>query len=141
MARETLFRQVLDPANRADPYPLYALLRERPVCRQDDGTYVVSTYREVARMLGDPRVSSDDRKRLDDGILPRLDDVDKAFSDNRPFVALDPPEHDLARRVVMRGYGPPRASERVEGLRARVGEIADQLIDAQRACRQLEVVE
>ena len=36
-----LFAQVLDPAHRADPYPLYARLRERPAALQDDGTYVV----------------------------------------------------------------------------------------------------
>jgi len=141
MPQEMLFRQVLDPSNRADPYPLYARLRERPVCRQGDGTYVVSTYREVARLLGDPRVSSDDRNRRDDGALPRLADVDKSFSENRPFVALDPPEHDRARQVVMRGYGPPRAPDRVEGLRERVDAIADQLIDAQRGRRRLDVVE
>ena len=33
-----LFAQVLDPANRPDPYPLYARLRESPVSLQDDGT-------------------------------------------------------------------------------------------------------
>jgi hypothetical protein len=33
MAEDTLFSEVLDPANRADPYPIYARLRENPVSR------------------------------------------------------------------------------------------------------------
>ena len=57
-----LFARVLDPANRSDPYPLYARLREHPVSLQDDSTYVVSTYAEIAELLHTPRISSDERK-------------------------------------------------------------------------------
>ena len=39
-----LFEQILNPANRHNPYPLYAQLRETPISQQEDGTYVVSTY-------------------------------------------------------------------------------------------------
>jgi hypothetical protein len=38
MADATLLDQVKDPKNRADPYPLFARLRETPVSRQHDGT-------------------------------------------------------------------------------------------------------
>ena len=38
MAADTLFRRITDYANRADPYPLYAELREHGVARQDDGS-------------------------------------------------------------------------------------------------------
>ncbi len=62
MAQGKLFAQVLDPANRANPYPLYARLRETPVALQEDGSYVVSTYREIGALLHDPRISSDERK-------------------------------------------------------------------------------
>src|SRR5262245_35328549 len=55
------FAQALDGANRPNPYPLYALLRKTPVHREEDGTYVVSTYAEIRSLLSDPRVSSDDR--------------------------------------------------------------------------------
>jgi cytochrome P450 len=60
--RGDLFAQVLDPANRPNPYPLYACLRETPVALQDDDTYVVSTHAEITRLLHDPRISSDERK-------------------------------------------------------------------------------
>jgi cytochrome P450 len=67
MTQETLLRQITDYANRANPYPLYAQLRETPVSRQEDGTYVVSTYREIVELLHDPRISSDERKRSQAG--------------------------------------------------------------------------
>ena len=63
MAVETPWQQALRYANRANPYPFYEELRKTPVSRQPDGSYVVSTYRELVQLLHDPRVSSDTRKR------------------------------------------------------------------------------
>src|SRR3954462_2001054 len=92
----SVFAQILDYANRADPYPLYAELRKTPVARQEDGSYVVSTYEEIVALLHDPRVSSDRRNRADpppSGELPPS------------FIATDPPEHDRLRRLAMRHFG------------------------------------
>jgi hypothetical protein len=50
MAANTLFRRITDYANRAVPYPLYAELREHGVARQDDGSYLVGTYHEIAAL-------------------------------------------------------------------------------------------
>lgn len=63
MTQQSLYEQVLDYANRANPYPLYAQLRRTPITRQTDGSYVVSTYREIVSLLHDPRIGSDFRKR------------------------------------------------------------------------------
>ena len=63
MGEETPWQQALRYANRANPYPFYAELRKTPVSRQPDGTYVVSTYREIVSLLHDPRVTSDVTKR------------------------------------------------------------------------------
>ena len=63
MAADTLFHRITDYANRADPYPLYAELREARVARQEDGSYLVGTYHEIAALLHDPRISSDRRNR------------------------------------------------------------------------------
>ena len=59
----TPWQQALLYENRANPYPFYAELRKTPVSRQPNGSYVVSTYREIVSILHDPRVSSDLRKR------------------------------------------------------------------------------
>jgi cytochrome P450 len=61
MDTRSILDRILDPVSRADPYPLYAELRTIPVRREADGTYVVSTYREIVDLLHDPRVSSDER--------------------------------------------------------------------------------
>lgn len=60
MGDDTLFAQVLDPRNRPDPYPLYGRLRETPVSRQADGSFVVSTHAAVRSLIFDPRLSSED---------------------------------------------------------------------------------
>src|SRR5690349_4602911 len=104
MNQPSLFEQILDPANRADPYPLYAELRRTPVARQPDGTYVVSTYGEIVALLHDPRVSSDPRSH------PELAD-DTAVPDDGPpglplaFIQRDPPEHDRLRELATRPFG------------------------------------
>ena len=62
MNQVKLFEEILKPVNRPNPYPLYAQLRKTPISQQEDGTYVVSTYREIEALLYDPRISSDQRK-------------------------------------------------------------------------------
>ena len=63
MIENSPFAKALEEANRANPYPLYALLREIPICHEEDGTYVVSSHAEIRSLLHDPRVSSDDRPK------------------------------------------------------------------------------
>jgi cytochrome P450 len=137
--RGALFARVLDPANRADPYPLYARLREAPVSLQDDGTYVVSTHAEISRLLHDPRISSDERKS--EGGAGALVASGGLWPEGRvsyqPFIFLDPPDHDRLRRVVMRRFTP----ERVEGARVRISDLVDGLLEARGGEGKLDVVE
>ena len=103
MPPASVYDQILDFGNRANPYPLYAELRRTPVSRADDGSYVVSTYREIVALLHDPRVSSDVRNR------PDYPWTEETGGPGLPpfFIALDPPEHDRIRRLLMRHFGPP----------------------------------
>jgi cytochrome P450 len=86
MAEETPWQQALRYANRANPYPFYEELRKTPVSRQPDGSYVVSTYREVVQLLHDPRVTSDPRKR------PAERQLVNPFEGS--IINVDPPEHE-----------------------------------------------
>ena len=125
MPPASVFDQILDFGNRANPYPLYAELRRTPVSRADDGSYVVSTYREIVALLHDPRVSSDLRNRPD---YPRTDE--KAAPALPPFfIALDPPEHDRIRRLLMRHFGPPHDPDRIVSMAQDMAEIVGSLID------------
>jgi cytochrome P450 len=137
--RGVLFAGALDPANRPDPYPLYARLRESPVSLQDDGTYVVSTHAEISRLLHDPRISSDERKS--DAGTGALASSGRLWSEGQegyqPFIFLDPPDHDRLRRVVTSHFTPTR----VEGLRDRVIRFVDELLDARGDYGRLDVVD
>ncbi len=93
-------RRILDYSSRADPYPLYAELRRTPVARQEDGSYVVSTYRALMDLLHDPHLSSDVRN------LSRPMEAAESRT-TPPFINMDPPEHDRLRRMAMRHFGPP----------------------------------
>src|SRR3954462_12671883 len=99
----SVFARILDYANRPDPYPLYAELRKTPVARQDDGSYVVSTYREIVDLLHDPRISSDPRSAGD----AATDSGEEPPGAPPPFIRTAPPEHDRLRRIVNRHFGPP----------------------------------
>ena len=97
MNEERLVFEIAKQENRPNPYPLYAQARQVGICRQHDGAYVVSRYREVSALLHDPRVSSDPRNLADPQPPP------PAF----PFIMQDAPNHDRLRRIAMNQFGPP----------------------------------
>ena len=125
-----LFTRILDPANRPDPYPLYARLRETPVTPLADGFFAVSSYAAIAALLHDPRMSKDQRKS--DVPLTGMQRIEP-----RPFLMLDPPEHDRLRRLVMHQFTPAR----VNAMHDRIVALVDALLDAQRDRSQFDVVD
>jgi cytochrome P450 len=139
MAEATIFDQILDPANRANPYPLYAELRKTPVTRQADGMYVVSTYDEIVALLHDRRVSSDPRSHPEvGGSTPGYE------GESGPplsFIDRDPPDHDRLRALAMRPFGPPCTPGRVEGMRPWLTEVANGLIDKMAGKNRVDIVE
>jgi cytochrome P450 len=136
MAPPSVFEQILDDANRADPYPLYAELRRTPVSREADGTYVVSTYNEIVALLHDPRVSSTGRTIRD------AQAAEDATSTQPPaFIHVDPPEHDRLRGTTMRHFGPPHSPHLVDGLRPELLRIVTDLIDGLADRRRIDVVD
>ncbi len=134
MTQQSLYEQILDYANRANPYPLYAQLRQTPVVRQADGSYVVSTYREIVALLHDPRISSDLRRHPRRGRGPELAILSG-------FIHLDPPEHDLVRRQATRPFGPPNTPGRVAGMESGIVRLANRQIDAMRGKTRIDFVD
>jgi cytochrome P450 len=125
-----LFARILDPVNRANPYPLYAQLRETPVAPLSDGFYAVSTHEAIAFLLRHPSTSKEQRKSH----VP-LGGVREIAPE--PFLFLDPPEHDRLRRLTMRQFTPAR----VRGMHDRVVALVDALLDALRGHHRFDVVE
>ncbi len=141
----TLFERFLDPDNRADPYGLFAELRREPVCRQEDGTYVVGTHAEIDRLLHDPRISSDDlpdpqhfrwtgHPITDLLVRPVRAEIRKR---HRPFIFRDPPDHEALRGRVMRAF----SVERVRGMRAKTERLTHDLIDKLAGKARIDLVD
>jgi cytochrome P450 len=137
------FAQSLDGANRANPYPLYAMLRKTPVRREEDGTFVVSTYAEIRSLLHDPRVSSDDRPKskhaktgnpLRDYIINPI--MDWIIDTHKALVFRDPPDHTRLRRLIIAQF----TAERISGMSGRVDAIIGDLIDGMRDRREIDLV-
>jgi cytochrome P450 len=135
-AGDTLFRRICDYSNRADPYPLYAELRQHGVARQDDGSFLVGTYHDIAALLHDPRISSDRRNRT-------VPDAGPIETEDMPlaFINRDDPEHERLRRIAMRSFGPPHSPCRVAAMQGDIEAIAGGLIDALRGRDRIDLVD
>lgn len=144
MTGSNLFADVIDPASRPDPYPIYARLRETPVARQDNGIYVVSTYDEIRSLLFDSRLSSE--------VVPKPQHArtGNLFKDwiinpirahivhnHRSLVFRDPPDHDAMRRHVLVQFTP----ERMQKIKIRIHEIVDELITRMQGRTRIDLVD
>ncbi|GKV73735.1 cytochrome P450 [Pseudarthrobacter oxydans] len=146
MSQATLWEQILDPSNRANPYPFYAELRKNPVTKLPDESYVVSTYAEIAALLHDPRVSSDLSRNpaaaaAAAGAAGDDDDDGGILGMTPTFLSMDPPDHDKFRRIAMRDFGPPTTPGRVAGMEPRMTEIVTELIDNMADRTRIDVVD
>ncbi|MFK0160905.1 cytochrome P450, partial [Streptomyces sp. NPDC090493] len=127
-------QRIFDYASRADPYPLYAELRETPVARQHDGSYVISTHREITDVLNDPRLSSDVRN------LSRAMPSPEAGATSS-FIHRDSPEHDRLRRMAMRQFGPPHTPGLVTGLEPALADTVGGLLDGVTDKERIDIVD
>lgn len=150
MVEETPWQQALRYANRANPYPFYEELRKTPVARQPDGTYVVSTYREIVTLLHDPRVSSDPRKCPVPAATPaegaaeaEAEPITEAVISLEPnIITQDPPAHDRDRRTMMPHFvGPPHAPHLISDLEPEIHHIVDGLLDGMKGKNRIDAVD
>jgi fatty acid omega-hydroxylase len=141
MADQTPWQQALLYANRANPYPFYAELRKTPVSGQPDGSYVVSTYREIVSILHDPRVSSDLRKRPKATVAAEPVAPTSAYHREPSMITSDPPEHDRVRRAAMRYFGPPHLPDLVASQEAEIKRIVAVLLDKLKGKTRIDVVD
>jgi vitamin D3 1,25-hydroxylase len=117
-----------------DPYPAYAALRaDEPVRRiQQPGgpVWLISRYADVRAALADSRLSKDWRYTLPP-------EERGAYPTHMPMLLLlDPPEHTRLRKLVSRTF----TLRRMEELRPRVRQIADELLDALPAAGPVDVM-
>ena len=87
-----------DHAFAVDPYPDFATLRAHaPLCRQPDGSYLLTRYADLLQVFGDPVLFSSD-KRVD--FKPRFGDSPLYEHHTTSIVFNDPPYHTRVRRLL-----------------------------------------
>ncbi len=132
-----LLLQLMDPANRADPYRLYAQFRDRgPLQLPEANLAVFSTYRDCDEVLRHPSSSSN---RLKSTMAQRLLESGAAPRPLGPpgFLFLDPPDHTRLRKLVSKAFAP----KVVNALQPDIGALVDGLLDRIAEKGQFEVVE
>ncbi len=148
MNAETAWAEAMKFENRPNPYPYFKELRKTPVAKVADKTYVVTGYHELLALAHDPRISSDISRS------PAGFGVDKpepepgsehmqAYGREASIIVSDPPDHDRARRQVMRHFGPPHSPDLIPSMEPFVVQLANDLLDKvkDRGNTRLDVVE
>ena len=120
-----------DPGFVADPYPVYAHLREHTPVLYDEASdhYLISRYVDVNALLRDRRFG---RTYLHQATHAEMGHPDPpGWHDpfwnliNAGILDMEPPDHTRVRRLVSKAITP----RYVEGLRPRVQAITDGLVD------------
>jgi cytochrome P450 len=114
----------MDHACRANPYPLYARMREQPVIA-GPGLVAITRHRDIHALLRDQRISSDPRKAAG-GTAIWTDDMPEGREIGAPpFIFLDPPDHTRIRSLIVKEFRPRVISR----LQPRIVEVIDELLD------------
>ncbi|MGV0992967.1 MAG: cytochrome P450 [Mycobacterium sp.] len=127
---QALLMDLLDPAHRADPYPVYRQLRDNaPFQRPEANLCVFASFADCDEILRHPSSCSD---RLKSAIAQR---AVAAGQPARPFGApgflfLDPPDHTRLRRLVSKAFSPKVVRSLEPEI---VGLVARLLDDVERA--------
>lgn len=113
-----------DPTVQDDPYPVYRQLRAtQPVywCAPRD-CWVLSRYDDVSAALQDPHTYSSAQ-----GIFP-AQGFDLAGAFLPMMIMMDPPRHDLLRRVVAKAFTPRRIALLDTPVQQMAAEMAERLV-------------
>ncbi len=154
---------MFDSSFKSRAFPVYAAMREegavsRLTMPSGEALWLVTRYAEAAAMLKDhARFANDPANTMTDDeyaalfqqMTERLTPEQQEFAAqtdeilSRNLLGVDPPDHSRLRRLVAIPFTP----KYIEGLRPRVQEIADTLLDAvetrarDTGQRQMEVID
>ena len=117
----------------ADPYPVYDRLRqEDPVHRMPGGRWLLTRHEDCTAVLRNPAMSSE--RELDTGEDGEPSLLGAYLS--KLMLFMDAPDHTRLRGLVTRAFTP----RVVEGLRPRITELVDQLLDDAAEAGELDVI-
>ena len=129
---QTLLMQLLDPSNRADPYPVYERIRESgPLLMPEAHLAVFSRFRDCDDVLRHPDSASDGTKST--MVQRRMAEGEVVRPLGTPgFLFLDPPDHTRLRRLVSKAFVPKVVKALEPDITAMVDDMLDRVADAGR---------
>jgi cytochrome P450 len=133
---QSLLLQLLDPSNRANPYPAYAQIRARGPLQLPHMTLdVFASFQDCDDVLRHPSSASD---RLKSAAAQReIADGAEARPFGSPgFLFLDPPDHTRLRKLVSKAFAP----KVVKGLEPDITALVDSLLDGVEERGRFEVI-
>jgi cytochrome P450 len=131
-----------------DPYPVFGRLRAEGPVREivwahGARVWLVTRYQEITALVNDPRVSKDGRRMNDlfalhSGLPVEQEDSGVGFNDELTTHMLnsDPPRHTRLRSLVSKAF----TTHRVERLRPRIEQVADECLDAMAGRSDIDLV-
>ncbi|MGD9618697.1 MAG: cytochrome P450 [Mycolicibacterium sp.] len=125
----SLLAQLIDPAHRADPYPVYRKIRELgPVSMPENNLTLFSSFVHCEEVLRHPSASSD---RIKSTVGQRM------IFGPPSFLFLDPPDHTRLRRLVNKAFVP----KVVKALEPDIAALVDGLLrDAESTSEPFEAI-
>jgi cytochrome P450 len=133
---QSLLLQLLDPANRANPYPAYERIREHgPLDLPAGNLTVFSSYHDCDDVLRHPSSASD---RLKSTIAQRqiAEGAEARPLGSPGFLFLDPPDHTRLRKLVSKAFVP----KVVKALEPDIEVLVDSLLDKAADAGHFDVV-
>ncbi|MCV6962587.1 cytochrome P450 [Mycobacterium intermedium] len=133
---QALLLELLDLANRADPYAVYAKFRDRgPLPLPGANLTFFSSYRDCDEILRHPSSSSD---RLNSTVVQRQIAEGATVRPLGPpgFLFLDPPDHTRLRRLVSKAFVP----KVVNALQPDISAMVDDMLTRFAAAGQFDVI-
>lgn len=132
-----------DPAFRADPYPVYALLRRTaPVVKMKSPMgsepYLITRYADVVEALKDPRYSNDPKNQRPDQNPMKAWWMPRVFSVLQDsMITSDDPAHQRLRGLVHLAFTP----KRIERIMDRIEQVTDELLDQAGRKRDINLIQ
>lgn len=132
------------PQFKANPFPFYAKLRaEAPVYRvmnpaAKNPFWIITRYQDVASVLKDERFVKDRKNALPPDQMPKagwLSGFSRIMDHN--MLTMDAPDHTRLRGLVHKVFTPAR----VEQMRLRVQQLADELLDKATKNKHFDLIE
>jgi len=127
----------LRPEEKADPYPLYAGIRERGLVRSGLGAWLTASHPTTESILRDRRFSpSPEHQR---GYQPPgyPDGDPRAGLPTADLLTMDPPDHTRIRRLVSGPFAP----KAIAGLEPWIREVTGRLLDQADAAAGFDLID